>query len=65
MQNQVADALTFQSNLAIQYAHELSNLQDADAVAAITEMQQETLTQQAALQAHASLPKTSLFSFLG
>jgi flagellin-like hook-associated protein FlgL len=43
----------------------LSNLQDADAVAAITNLQQASIAQQAALQAHAAMPTKSLFDYLG
>jgi flagellin-like hook-associated protein FlgL len=44
---------------------QLSNTQDADSVSAIMELQKESVAQQAALQAHATLPRTSLFSFIG
>jgi flagellar hook-associated protein 3 FlgL len=65
MQNQVADAVSFQQKLDTQLQAQRSNVEDADAVAAITTLQQETLGQQAALQAHASMPTKSLFDFIG
>lgn len=63
--NQITDAQTFQQKLDIQYQIQLSNLQDADPVAAITNLQQASTAQQAALQAHAAMPTKSLFDFLG
>jgi flagellar hook-associated protein 3 FlgL len=64
IQTQVADGLTYQSQESIQLSAQLSNTQDADATAAITEMQQASISEQAALQAQAALPKKSLFDFL-
>jgi flagellar hook-associated protein 3 FlgL len=63
--NQITDAQTFQQKLDTQYHVQLSNLQDADAVAAITNLQQASIAQQAALQAHAAMPTKSLFDYLG
>ncbi len=65
IQNQVSDAITYQGKVDTQYQAQLSTLQDADAVSAITTLQQETVAQQAALQAHAAMPTKSLFSYLG
>ena len=65
IQNQVSDAISYQGKIDIQYKAQLSTLQDADAVSAITTLQQETVAQQAALQAHAAIPTKSLFSFIG
>jgi flagellar hook-associated protein 3 FlgL len=65
IQNQVSDAIDYQSKVDTQYQAQLSTLQDADAVSAITNLQQESIAQQAALQAHAAMPTKSLFSFLG
>jgi flagellar hook-associated protein 3 FlgL len=65
VQTQVADGLTYQSKLDVQLRAQLSNTQDADATAAITDMQQASISQQAALQAQAALPKKSLFDFIG
>ena len=63
--NHITDAQAFQQKLDTQYHVQLSNLQDADAVTAITNLQQASISQQAALQAHASMPTKSLFDFLG
>jgi len=65
IQNQVSDAISAQQKLDTQLQTQLSNTQDADSVSAITELQKESVAQQAALQAHAALPRTSLFSFIG
>jgi flagellar hook-associated protein 3 FlgL len=65
IQNKVADALTFQTQLNTQLQLQLSNLQDADETSAILEMQKDSIAQQAALQAHAALPQKSLFDFIG
>ena len=65
IQNQVADATTYQSNLNVQLQQQLSTLEDADTARAITDMQQATVAEQAALQSHAALPTKTLFSYLG
>ena len=65
IQNQVSDAISAQQKLDTQLQTQLSNTQDADSVSAIMELQKESVAQQAALQAHAALPRTSLFSFIG
>jgi len=65
MQNQVSDAISYQQKLSTQLQAQLSTIQDADEVSAITTLQQESIAQQAALQAHAAMPKKSLFDFLG
>jgi flagellin-like hook-associated protein FlgL len=65
MLNQITDAQTFQQKLDTQYHIQLSNLQDADSVTAITNLEQASVAQQAALQAHAAMPTKSLFDFLG
>jgi len=65
MLNQITDAQTYQQKLDTQYQVQLSNLQDADSVTAITNLQQASVSQQAALQAHAAMPTKSLFDYLG
>jgi flagellar hook-associated protein 3 FlgL len=65
IQNQVADATSYQSTLNVQFQQQLSTLQDADMSTAITDMQQASVAQQAALQSHAALPTKTLFSYLG
>ena len=64
VQNQVQDATNYASDQEVRLKSELSNLQDADITQAITELTQAKYTQQAAFQARASMPKTSLFDFL-
>jgi flagellar hook-associated protein 3 FlgL len=65
MLNQITDAQSYQQKLTAQYKIQLSNLQDADSVTAITNLQQASIAQQAALQAHAAMPTKSLFDYLG
>lgn len=65
IQNQVSDAISAQQKLDTLLQAQLGNTQDADAASAIVELQKESVAQQAALQAHAALPRTSLFSFIG
>ncbi len=65
IQNQVADATSYQSTLNVQFQQQLSTLQDADMTTAITDMQQASVAQQAALQSRAALPTKTLFSYLG
>jgi flagellar hook-associated protein 3 FlgL len=64
IQNQVTAASTFQSQYNTTLQSQLSTAQDADETQAITDMQQASTAEQAALQAEASLPRQTLFSFL-
>ncbi len=64
VQNQVREASDYASKQDVRLKSELSNLQDADITQAITELTQAKYTQQAAMQARAAVPKTSLFDFL-
>lgn len=64
IQNQVTDAETFQAQYNTTLESQLSTAHDADEAAAITDMQQASTAEQAALQAEASLPRQTLFSFL-
>ena len=64
-QNQISDGLTYQGQLDTQFQTQLSGVEDADAVSATTTLQQDETSMQAALQAEASLPKKSLFDYLG
>jgi flagellar hook-associated protein 3 FlgL len=64
IQNQVTEAENFQSQYNTTLESQLSTAQDADEAAAITDMQQASTAEQAALQAEAALPRQSLFSFL-
>jgi flagellar hook-associated protein 3 FlgL len=64
-QNRVANETAFGANYEIQLKTQLSGIEDADLAQAITEMQQASTQQTAALSARAKFPKTSLFDFLG
>lgn len=64
-QNRVDTAISTSSTLETQLHTQISNIQDADAVEAITEMTQATVEQQTALAARARIPTKSLFDFLG
>jgi flagellar hook-associated protein 3 FlgL len=64
-QNRVTSETNFGQNFETQLQTQLSGIQDADLAQAITEMQQASTQQTAALSARAKLPKTSLFDFLG
>lgn len=65
VQNKVADATNFGNKLQVQLKTQLSSLQDADITSAAVELAQATTQQTAALQAHAKIPRTTLFDFLG
>jgi flagellin-like hook-associated protein FlgL len=64
-QNRVASEIDFGANYETRLKTQLSGIEDADLTQAITEMQQASTQQTAALSARAKLPKTSLFDFLG
>lgn len=65
IQNKVSDALTGQSTLNTSLQAQLSQLQDVDEVQAVTNQQTESTALNAAETAYASLPKKSLFDYLG
>ncbi len=65
VQSQMEEAASTGSRLKLQLKTEISGLEDADLTEAIVELQQAQFTQQAALRVRASLPKTSLFDYLG
>jgi flagellar hook-associated protein 3 FlgL len=65
IQNQLKDGLTYQQRLDTDLQAQLGTAQDADPIAAIVNLQKDTIAQSAALQAHASLPRKSLFDYLG
>jgi flagellar hook-associated protein 3 FlgL len=64
VQNQVQGATDFASKQDLRLKTELSGLQDADLTQAITDLTQAKFTEQAAMQARAAVPKTSLFDYL-
>ncbi len=65
VQNKVTDATNFGANLQTQLQTQISTIQDADSSQSILELQQGSVQLQAALQARAKLPQTTLFDFLG
>jgi flagellar hook-associated protein 3 FlgL len=64
VQNRVDEAIQFAHKLELREQTALSNLQDADLVAAALEVSQTSTHQAAALGFRAMLPRTSLFDFL-
>jgi flagellar hook-associated protein 3 FlgL len=65
IQNKVSDALSGQSTFNTSLQAQLSQLQDADEVQAVTDQQTQSTALNAAETAYASLPKKSLFDYLG
>jgi flagellar hook-associated protein 3 FlgL len=64
VQNQISSALDVAQRFQLQSQTALGNERDTDVAAAATEMTQEQLSQQAAMQAEASIPRNSLFDIL-
>lgn len=65
VQRRIVTGIDFGQTYETQLQSQLSGIQDADEVAAITELTQAQTQLQAALSSRAALPKTSLFDFLG
>jgi len=64
VQNRIANALDIAQKFQLQWKTQLSNERDTDVAAAATDLTQQQLSQQAAMQAQASVPRTTLFDFL-
>jgi flagellar hook-associated protein 3 FlgL len=64
VQNRVSNALDMAQKFQLQWKSALSDERDTDIAAATTDLSQERLSQQAALQTQASMPRNSLFDFL-
>lgn len=64
-QDRILEATDFGSNLQVQLKTQVSNLEDADLTDAVLQLNQAQVQQQAALQARARIPRTTLFDFLG
>jgi len=64
VQNRVTNALDVAQKYQLQWRSALSDERDTDIAAATTDLSQERLSQQAAMQAQASMPRNSLFDFL-
>lgn len=63
-QNRLTKTLDLAQNYHVQWQASLSQARDTDIVAASTQLAQENLNQQAALQAQASMHRTTLFDYL-
>lgn len=63
-QNQVEEALNSAANLEVRLQTQMSVIQDADIAAAILELKQGEIAQEAALNSRAQIAKTSLFDYL-
>jgi flagellar hook-associated protein 3 FlgL len=64
VQNRITNALDVAQKFQLQSQTALSNERDTDVATAATELTQEQLGQQAAMQAQASMPRNSLFDIL-
>lgn len=64
VQNRVSNSLDMAEKFQLQWKTDLSAVRDTDVAAATTDLQQERLSQQSALQAQASMPHSSLFDYL-
>ena len=64
VQNRVTNALDIAQKFQLQWKTALSDERDTDIAAATTDLQQENLSQQAALQAQGAMPHSSLFDYL-
>jgi len=64
VQGQVNSAIADASRMKLRLETEISRLQEADLTESILELNQARFHQQAALEARAKLPQTSLFDFL-
>jgi flagellar hook-associated protein 3 FlgL len=65
VQNKVAEAADFGSKLQLQIKTHLSHLEDADLTESILDLNLAQVQLQAALKAKASVPRISLFDFIG
>jgi len=64
VQTRISNALDLAEKFQLQWQTALSAKKDTDVAAAATDLAQEQLSQQAAMQAQASMPRNSLFDFL-
>lgn len=65
VQSQIGEALDTGAKMKLRLESQVSGIEDADVTEAIVELQQVRFTQQAALEVRASVPKRSLFDYLG
>lgn len=64
-QNRVQEATSTAQSAEINYKAQIANIQEADMAAAAVELQQSSINLNAALEAKAKTPRSSLFDFLG
>ncbi|HLX45775.1 MAG TPA: hypothetical protein VKR43_20170 [Bryobacteraceae bacterium] len=64
VQSQITNATDVAQKFQLQYQTSLDNIKNTDMASAAVELTQEQTSMQAALQAQASMPRTSLFSFI-
>jgi flagellar hook-associated protein 3 FlgL len=64
VQDQIANATDVAQKFQTQYQTSLDNLKNTDIATAATQLTQEQTSLQAAMQAEAAMPQTSLFSFI-
>jgi flagellar hook-associated protein 3 FlgL len=64
VQSQITNATDVAQKFQLQYQTSLDNIKNTDVATAAVELTQEQTSMQAALQAEASMPRTSLFSFI-
>jgi len=64
VQNRISNALDVAQKFQLQSQTALSAERDTDVAAAATDLTQEQLSQQAAMQAQAAMPRTSLFDLM-
>jgi len=65
VQSQLDEATDTGARLKLRLETQVSGIEDADVTETIVELQQARFNQEAALQMRASIPKTSLFDYLG
>ncbi|MGP8246775.1 MAG: hypothetical protein ACLQVN_19930 [Bryobacteraceae bacterium] len=65
VENQITQASTFANSYATQLQTQIGNIQDANIPAVATQLTQDQVQEEAALQSQAQLPTKSLFDYLG
>lgn len=63
-QNQILQGTNRANSMNITLQAEIANIEEADAASAILELQQATFQQDAAMAAHAQIPRRTLFDYL-
>jgi flagellin-like hook-associated protein FlgL len=65
VQNKMTEAQEFGEHLQVALAAQIANLEDADLTAAILDLNQGQVQQDAALSSWSRIPRTTLFDYLG